>query len=101
MYKRQGNNSLLNELKAPAGLLLATGVFIFSSTFISAQAEKGLAAGALIYLSYAGARVFSIFVDGIKSASLAQAAVLEVVIGSSSLAMLLYRKHSPRELASC
>lgn len=81
--------NLLNELKAPAGFLLAAGLFILSSALVRRLAETATALAAMIYLSYAGSRFASMLVDGMPAESLVQAAVLEAVIGLACLAFLL------------
>lgn len=86
------NVSLLNELKAPAGLLLAAGVFMIGAIFVRSQADTALWLAALIYLSYAGARLASMALDGMPAAGLIQAAALEGVVGLTCLAVLMIRR---------
>lgn len=83
--------SLLNELKAPAGFLLAAGLFILTAAFVRRLAETATALAATIYLSYAGSRFASMLLDGMPAEGLVQAAVLETVIGLACLAFLLPR----------
>lgn len=84
--------SLLNELKAPAGLLLAAGVFMLSAIFVRHKADTALSLAALIYLSYAFSRLMSIVFDGVPAAALVQAAVLEALIGIACVAVLMLRR---------
>ena len=86
------NPSLLNELKAPAGLLLAAGLFMIGASFVRRQADTALWLGALIYLSYAGSRFVSMAWDGVPAAGLVQAAALEGVVGLACLAVLMIRR---------
>lgn len=86
------NPSLLNELKAPAGLLLAAGVFMIGAIFVRGQADTALWLAALIYLSYAGSRFASMALDGVPAAGLVQAAALESVVGLACLAVLVIRR---------
>ena len=84
--------NLVNELKAPAGLLLAAGLFMIGAIFVRSQADTALWLAALIYLSYAGARVASIAFDGVPAAGLVQAAAIEAIVGIACLAVLLVRR---------
>jgi hypothetical protein len=86
------NVSLLNELKAPAGLLLAAGLFMIGAIFVSSQAETALWLAALVYLSYAGSRFVSMVFDGVPAAGLVQAAALEGIVGVACLAVLAIRR---------
>jgi len=92
------NPSLLNELKAPAGLLLAAGVFVIGAIFVRRQADTALWLAALIYLSYAGSRCLSMVLDGMPAAGLAQAAVLEGSVGMACLAVLVLRRNPAGEV---
>jgi hypothetical protein len=86
------NVSLLNELKAPAGLLLAAGVFMIGAIFVRSQADTALWLAALIYLSYAVSRSASMAFDGIPAAGLVQAAALEGIVGLACLVVLMIRQ---------
>jgi hypothetical protein len=86
------NPSLLNELKAPAGLLLAAGMFMLGAIFVRGMAETALWLAALIYLSYAGSRFLSMIIDGVPAAGLVQAAALEGIVGLACLALLMIRR---------
>ncbi len=86
------NVSLLNELKAPAGFLLVAGAFMIVAVFVRSFVTTAMLLGAMIYLSYAAARLVSIGVDGLPAPGLVQAAALEAVIGLACLALLLVRR---------
>lgn len=88
------NPSLINELKAPAGLLLVSGVFIVSAVFRVNRVSRALWLGALIYLSYAGSRFASMALDGAPAPGLVQAAWLEVIVGLACLGLLLRDRQS-------
>lgn len=90
------NVNLVNELKAPAGLLLAAGLFMLGAIFVRSQADTALWLAALIYLSYAGARAASIAFDGVPAAGLVQAAAIEAIVGIACLAVLLVRRDPAR-----
>ena len=86
------NVSLLNELKAPAGLLLAAGVFLISAIFLRSQADTALWLAALIYLSYAVSRFMSMASDGVPAAGLVQSATLEGIVGLACLVVLMIHR---------
>lgn len=93
------NVNLINELKAPAGLLLAAGLFMIGAIFVRSQADTALWLASLIYLSYAGSRFLSMAFDGLPAAGLVQAAALEGVVGLACLAVLAMRRILARRVA--
>ncbi|MDC1287412.1 DUF4345 domain-containing protein [Gammaproteobacteria bacterium] len=93
------NVSLLNELKAPAGFLLAAGLFMIGAVFVRRQADTALWLAAMIYLSYAGSRLLSMAFDGVPAAGLVQAAALEGALGVACLTVLMIRRIPLRRAA--
>ncbi len=93
------NVSLLNELKAPAGLLLAAGLFMIGAIFVRSHADTALWLAALIYLSYAGSRFVSMAFDGVPATGLVRAAALEGIVGVACLAVLMIRRIPARRVA--
>ena len=86
------NVSLLNELKAPAGLLLLAGLYMVGAIFVRSQADTALSLAALIYLSYAASRFVSMVLDGAPAAGLVQASAVEGIVGIACLAVLMIRR---------
>jgi hypothetical protein len=86
------NVSLLNELKAPAGLLLTAGLYMIGAIFLRSQVDTALSLAALMYLSYAASRIVSMLFDGVPTAGLVQAVTLETVVGLACLGALLFRR---------
>lgn len=93
------NVSLLNELKAPAGFLLAAGLFMLSAIFIRPLADTAMLLATMIYLSYAASRLVSMLFDGVPATGLVQAAALEAVVGLACLMVLMMRRLPVREAA--
>ena len=93
------NVSLLNELKAPAGFLLAAGLFMIGAVFVRRQADTALWLAAMIYLSYTGSRLLSMAFDGVPAAGLVQAAALEGTLGVACLAVLMIRRIPAQRVA--
>lgn len=77
-----GNISLLNEIRASGGALLAAGILIISGSFMHRLTFTALVVASMLYLSYGLSRILSFGIDGIPSEGLVQAAVLEVIIGA-------------------
>ena len=76
-----GNVSLINEVRAPGGALLAAGILIISGSFVASLTFTAVVVAALFYLSYGVSRVLSFALDGMPSEGLVQAAALEILIG--------------------
>jgi len=93
------NVSLLNELKAPAGLLLAAGVFMISAIFMRSKTDVALWLAALVYLSYAISRSASMAFDGVPATGLVMATALEATIGLTCLVVLLVGRKPVRKVA--
>jgi len=87
-----GNFSLLNEIRAPGGALLASGILIISGAFVDRLAFTAVVVSTLLYLSYGLSRVMSIAIDGMPTEGLVQAAVLEIITGLACIfALVKYR----------
>lgn len=93
------NVSLLNELKASAGLLLAAGMFIIYSVFVKKYSDVALRLTILIYLSYAGARGVSMIADGLPASGLVLATALEAAVGLACLLVLLIGRTQMKKVA--
>ncbi|MBT4020504.1 MAG: DUF4345 domain-containing protein [Alphaproteobacteria bacterium] len=75
------NISLLNEMKASGGGLLATGFVIVAGVFVAKLTFTSSVLAALLYLSYGLSRILSMTIDGMPVEGLQQAAFLEIGIG--------------------
>ena len=83
------NTSLVNELKAPAGVLLVAGVIMLLGAFRDALTSVALKTSATIYLAYGFTRLLSMVVDGMPHSSVVSAAALEISIGAVCAFFLL------------
>jgi len=83
-----GQVSLLNELRAAGGAVLAVGFFILSGAFVVRLAPVAAGVGALIYLAYALSRGLSVLLDGAPDGGLIAVAWIELAIGAACLAVL-------------
>ena len=86
----QGNVSLLNELKAPAVVILVLGVLQGLAALRTNHQRLGLAVGTLLYLGFGTARVIAIASDGPPSAALLGIMGFELVFGLG-FALALWR----------
>ena len=76
-----GNISLLNEIRAPAGALLAVGILILAGAFVPQLTFTSTLMATLLYLAYGSARMLSMLVDGQPTTGLIIVAALEIIIG--------------------
>ncbi len=81
--------SLLNELRAPAGALFASGLFIASGAVVKRLRFASAVVATLLYLSYGAARLLSIAIDGPPAGGLVQAAIIELLIGVGAVYVLV------------
>ena len=75
------NVSLINEIKAPGGALIASGLLIMLGAFFKELSFTSIVLSSSLYMAYGLTRLLSIGVDGMPSEALVQAAILELVIG--------------------
>lgn len=75
------NASLLNEIRAPGGVLLSSGILIIFGVFVDKLTFTAVVFSTLLYLSYGLSRLISISIDGMPVEALVQATALEIIIG--------------------
>ena len=83
------NPNLLSEIRAPGGLLAASGIIILIGGFRPPLRSQALQLTTLVYGSFGVARLISMAMDGMPSNSIVGATVLEFVVASIGLALLL------------
>jgi hypothetical protein len=90
----EGNISLLNELRASGGALLASGILIVSGVFVKKLTFTSTVISSVLYFSYGLSRLLSTAIDGAPAEGLIQAVILELIIGLACvLASLKYWTH--------
>ena len=87
--------SLMSELKAPAGLLLVSGVIVMSGVIVKRMIQTALALNALVFGAYALGRLVSFLMDGQPSDPLIHATAIELVIAVISLLLLIANRDQP------
>jgi hypothetical protein len=75
------NVSLLNELKAPALVILALGLLQALAVLGRVSLPLGLGAGLLLYLGFGTARLIAMATDGLPSSGLVAVTMVEVLLG--------------------
>ena len=76
--------SLLSDVRAPGGALLALGAIIVAGPFVPWLTLPAAMISATVYLAYGLSRLLSIVLDGMPAPGLVYAAGLELVLGAVS-----------------
>lgn len=96
-----GNITLLNEVRAPGGALLASGLLIVTGVFVPKLTFTSAVIATLVYLSYGISRMLSIAIDGMPADALVTATIVEIVIGLVALfAVVTYRNSERQKMTS-
>lgn len=91
-----GNDaSLLSEIRAPGGALLACGLLIIAGVFIEKMTFTATLVSTLLYLAYGLSRVISIIFDGMPATNIVQVSVMEIAIGLMCAFCLLKFREQP------
>ena len=86
--------SLLNEIRASGGALLASGILIMLGAFVAKLTFTSTVVSTLVYFSYGLSRILSMVIDGMPAEELVLAAVLEIAIGLACVFSLVkYREN--------
>lgn len=83
---------LMSELRAPGGLLIASGLLIVRTSLNSKLFDQGLLVSALVYGSYGSVRLLSMLVDGLPPMEILIATTIEIVLFVLSLAAMNRRE---------
>lgn len=88
------NVSLLNEIRAPGGALLGSGVLIILGAFWVKLSFTSVVLSTLLYLSYGLSRILSMTIDGAPAEILVYVTISEIVIGLvCAFALVKYREN--------
>ena len=77
-----GDVNLINELKAPAGVLFVAGLLILKGAIRRRSTTASMTVAAVLYLSFGASRLFSFVVDGMPNDAIVSAAILEIALGA-------------------
>ncbi|MFT6460866.1 MAG: hypothetical protein ACJAU5_000167 [Maricaulis maris] len=89
-----GGASQLSEIRAPAGLLVLSGLAVLAGSIWLKWATAALQLTVLVFLGYGVGRVASLALDGMPSDSLVMAMLIEWGIGVLALVLLMVRNRS-------
>ena len=87
--------NLMSEIRAPGGVLIAAGIIMMSGAALSSLIQLGLLTGAVVFSMYGISRLISLVLDGVPSAALVSALVIELIIGAIA-ALLIAKFGLPR-----
>jgi len=82
------NPSLLSEVRAPGGALLALGMVVCAGVFVSRLRYAATMIAAIVYVAYGLSRLLSIAIDGLPAQGIVVAAGIEIAIGAVNVALL-------------
>ena len=88
------NASLLSEVRAPGGALLALGGLVLAGAFVRRLTLSATMISATVYLAYGSSRLLSMALDGLPAPGLLFTAGLEIAIGAT-IAVFLARRRQP------
>ena len=80
--------NLLSEIRAPGGLLAASGLLILLGAFRAGVRSRAMALAVLVYGSFGIARLVSMAFDGLPASGVIAATVIELVVAMVGLALL-------------
>ncbi len=83
-----GNASLMSEMRAFGGVLLALSLVVLLGAVISQLTFTAAVVASLVYLSYGLSRLLSMAMDGMPSEMLIGATALEILMGLACLGVL-------------
>lgn len=80
--------NLMSEIRAPSGLLLASGAALIWCAVSAGLVRVGLIISAVVFTMYGVSRLVSIALDGIPANSLIGALVVELLIGMIAVLLI-------------
>ena len=87
--------NLLSEIRAPGGLLAASGIMILVGAFRDRLRASAVQLTTLVYGAFGLARLVSMALDGMPASSITAAASLELIVAFIGL-VILRRAHMQR-----
>ena len=80
--------NLMSEIRAPGGLLLASGVIMLCGAIMRSLMRAALLTGAVVFSMYGVSRLVSLAFDGMPSSSIFGALVIELVVGGIAAVLI-------------
>ncbi|MEM7383983.1 MAG: DUF4345 domain-containing protein [Verrucomicrobiota bacterium] len=86
--------SLMSEIRAPGGLLLASGLLILVASFRDRLRPQAVLLATLVYGTFGLSRMLSLLIDGMPSTGIVGAIVIELLVAAFGLVILNRRFNS-------
>ena len=80
--------NMMSEIRAPGGLLLASGVVMVCGAIMRSVLRAGLLTSAVVFSMYDVSRLVSLALDGVPSSSILGALVIELVVGGIAAVLI-------------
>ena len=90
----QTNASLMSEIRAPGGLLFASGLLITVGSFRHKLRSQAVILATLVYGTFGVARLPSMALDGMPSKGIVGATAIELIVAAIGLALLTRKAES-------
>ena len=81
--------NLMSEIRAPGGLLLATGLIMIAGAAMQSLLRAGLLTAAVVFSMYGVSRLVSAVLDGMPSGSLVSALGIELAVGMIAIILIM------------
>ena len=82
------NASLLSEVRAPGGLLFASGLLIIAGSFRHKLRAQSVVLATLVYGTFGLSRLLSMALDGMPSAGIVGATTVELIVAALGIFIL-------------
>lgn len=86
--------SLLSEVRAPGGALVALGALVLAGVFLRRLRYAATMIAATVYVAYGFSRLLSMAIDGIPASGIVAATVLEIALGAVNVVLLARQERS-------
>ena len=88
------NASLLSEVRAPGGLLFASGLLIIGGSFRHKLRAQSVTLATLVYGTFGLARLLSMALDGVPSTGIVGATAIELIVAALGILILTRQTNS-------
>ena len=90
----ENDPSLMSEVRAPGGLLFSSGLVILASSFRNKLRHLSVALATLVYGTFGLSRILSIALDGMPSAGIVGATVVELFVAALGILIMIRKADS-------
>ena len=85
----ENDPNLMSEIRAPGGLLIASGIVMICGAGIRSLLRAALLTGAVVFGMYGISRLVSLVLDGVPSPNLVSAMGIELAIGLIAASLIV------------